>query len=310
MEAGWYHVQLEDIVRTIWLIQGPGKSIALAYNDGGVRLCDVNHGKVTGRIVSDNADFHGISCVGWTGKGTSTTIDQPEDLTAATTSTPQSIFDLDVGQMLPKLSALPSASAPDSIFTSKVTLDALINSLSKVAEGVHGLDVLLVGDSNGDILLNLFETFTVGTLSLKYLCQGLDIPFRLLRHSAVGTQATHGALIKSGASVVFATIDLMFITQFGQYLHQLASASTKLRNILRYIKETVTSLQAEWKTMNDVPSRFVRMIMEEIEEKGGKDSGVELEFFELLVTGVPTPHLKEWLVDILGERACTSQSIF
>jgi hypothetical protein len=40
----------------------------------------------------------------------------------------------------------------DSTFTSKVTLDALINSVTKGGEGNH-LDVLLVGEQGGKILL-------------------------------------------------------------------------------------------------------------------------------------------------------------
>lgn len=40
----------------------------------------------------------------------------------------------------------------DSTFTSKVTLDALINSVTKMGEG-NNLDVLLIGEEGGKILL-------------------------------------------------------------------------------------------------------------------------------------------------------------
>lgn len=40
----------------------------------------------------------------------------------------------------------------ESTFTSKVTLDALINSVTKGGEGKH-LDVLLIGEEDGKILL-------------------------------------------------------------------------------------------------------------------------------------------------------------
>lgn len=40
----------------------------------------------------------------------------------------------------------------DSTFTSKVTLDALINSVTKTGEG-NNLDVLLIGEEGGKILL-------------------------------------------------------------------------------------------------------------------------------------------------------------
>lgn len=54
--------------------------------------------------------------------------------------------------------------------------------------------------------------------------------------------------------------------------------------------------------MNELPPKFIRSISEDIKEKGTPDSSIQLEFFELLMTGIPSEILKEWLVDILGER--------
>lgn len=151
-----------DGVRMVWAVAdlvvlklkltSKGKSIALAYDDGIVRTYDVHHGKVTGKIVSDNAEFKGISCIAWSGNGFTAPDEQPSDQQSPGTS-PQSIFDLDIGQMLPRLSALPSSSAPDSIFTSKVTLDTMVNAVSKIGEGTNSLDVLLICDSNGNLLV-------------------------------------------------------------------------------------------------------------------------------------------------------------
>jgi len=94
-------------------------------------------------------------------------------------------------------------------------------------------------------------------------------------------------------------MDILFIQQFGQYLFQLASTSTRVQALLRYIKETVVALETEFKTMNDLAQRYVNIIDEDVKKQG---SEVSLEFFELLVTGVPSGILKEWLVDVLTER--------
>jgi anaphase-promoting complex subunit 4 len=94
-------------------------------------------------------------------------------------------------------------------------------------------------------------------------------------------------------------MDILFIQQFGQYLFQLASTSTRVQALLRYIKETVVALETEFKAMNDLAQRYVSIINEDVKKQG---SEVSLEFFELLVTGVPSGVLKEWLVDVLTER--------
>ena len=54
--------------------------------------------------------------------------------------------------------------------------------------------------------------------------------------------------------------------------------------------------------MNDLHSRYVSLVDDSLKEEGGTSGGVGLEFFELLVTGIGSAGLKEWLVDILTER--------
>jgi anaphase-promoting complex subunit 4 len=94
-------------------------------------------------------------------------------------------------------------------------------------------------------------------------------------------------------------MDILFVQQFGQYLFQLASTSTRVQALIRYMRETVTAIEAEFKAFNDLSQRYVSIIDEEA-QKAGSDVG--LEFFEFLVTGGPSPTLKEWLVDVLTER--------
>ena len=58
--------------------------------------------------------------------------------------------------------------------------------------------------------------------------------------------------------------------------------------------------------MNDLHTRYVSLVDEALQDAGGSSGGVGLEFFELLVTGVGTEGLKEWLVDVLTERVSKS----
>ncbi|KAF8419687.1 anaphase-promoting complex, cyclosome, subunit 4-domain-containing protein [Tirmania nivea] len=277
-----------------------GKVIALGYSDGTTKICDVNNGKVVLTVAPEAPGFGSVSCVGWVDNRLAPNNEQKQEgIKALTAGIPKGILDLEVNQMLPRLSVLPGT-GPDSLFSSKITLDAMINTVKGADSDI--LDVLLVGDDNGRILVNIFESFAVGQLHLSTLCPQLGAQCKLLSHTAPPSLKTHALLISTPNSFYFTTLDLLFTSQFGQYLHQLAFTSTKLQALLKYIKETVTALNSEWKTMNDLHTRYVSLVNEALQDAGGSSGGVGLEFFELLITGVGSEGLKEWLVDVLTER--------
>ncbi|KAA8900335.1 anaphase-promoting complex, cyclosome, subunit 4-domain-containing protein [Sphaerosporella brunnea] len=277
-----------------------GKMLALGYSDGTTRIYDVNNGKAIHRIVSEVDDSGSVTCLGWVDNHSHTiTLGVPPEAKTVE-CTPQTLFDLDIGSMLPRLSTLPATAGPESTFTSKTTLEALVNSVSKGGEGSH-LDVLLIGQEGGKVLLNIFESFLIGTMDLSSLCHQLKPRSTLLRHTASQDLSTHALLIAEPETgrLLFATMDILFVQQFGQYLFQLASTSTRVQALIRYMRETVTSIETEFKTFNDLSQKYVNIINEEAQKVG---SDVGLEMFEFLVTGGPSSILKEWLADVLTER--------
>lgn len=122
-----------------------------------------------------------------------------------------------------------------------------------------------------------------------------------MKQATGGGAITHGLIIKAEDSTMFCTLDLLFINQFGEYLHQLAAGSSRLKNLLRYMNDAIAAMQNEWKTMNELPARFLRSLIEDLKEKE-PETDMRTEFLELLCTGLPTEVSQEWLVDILGER--------
>lgn len=94
-------------------------------------------------------------------------------------------------------------------------------------------------------------------------------------------------------------MDILFIHQFGQYLFQLASTSNHVQSLITYMRETVTAIEFEFKAMTAIATKYVNLVEEESEKVG---SDACLEFFEFLVTGGPSPVLKEFLIDCLTER--------
>lgn len=94
--------------------------------------------------------------------------------------------------------------------------------------------------------------------------------------------------------------DLDFITMSGRYLSLLASKVTQLQSLLRYIKQVQTQIQLEWKNTQELPGRYMRSANMDLEEKLGCDFTTAA--YHLLITGDCWEPLREFLVDIVGDR--------
>lgn len=83
--------------------------LALGYSDGSTRIYDVNNGKQIHRLTSEAASFGAVSCVGWVDNYSQRARPGMAAEVRSADCTPQALFDMDVGQMLPRLSVLPSS---------------------------------------------------------------------------------------------------------------------------------------------------------------------------------------------------------
>jgi anaphase-promoting complex subunit 4 len=95
-------------------------------------------------------------------------------------------------------------------------------------------------------------------------------------------------------------MDLRFVSASSEYLSLLASRSTALGNLLRYINQVQILMSTEWQTSQDLPRKFLRNINETLQEKHGCD--VVQAMYHSVATGHTFPVMREWLVDELAER--------
>ena len=90
------------------------------------------------------------------------------------------------------------------------------------------------------------------------------------------------------------------ITETGNYLPLVASKSTQLQNLLRYLVATQMQVYKEFSSSQDLPKRFIANIEETLQER------VQCNFvtalFHLIATGDCYECVKEWLIDELGEK--------
>lgn len=164
-------------------------------------------------------------------------------------------------------------------------------------------DVLLVGYENGSLHLSIYDFFKIGTFDTGHISPDLysSRPLLHISHPFCSTHALlASSLLQGQEELYFVPFDLRLIPETGNYLSVLASKSTQLQNVLRYIGEVQMQMYSDFKTSQDLPHKFIRNIEEALQEKN--QCGFITAAYHLAVTGNCYPCMKEWLVDELGER--------
>lgn len=164
----------------------------------------------------------------------------------------------------------------------------------------NAVDVMVVGTREGTIHLSIYDSFVIGSFPSPVV---VDYnPAHLTRHASHEKYSTHSLLMRSASSdhLFLVPMDLRFISASSEYLSLLASKSTAFQNLLRYIHQVQLLMVSEWKTTQELPSRFLRNINETLGEKGNGD--IVQALYHSVATGHTYPSVREWLVDELSER--------
>ncbi|KGO38728.1 Anaphase-promoting complex subunit 4 [Penicillium expansum] len=214
---------------------------------------------------------------------------------------PRELALLDIESSLPKLSTLPATGGDDDVFSSRASLDAIFHSSKDTNDSV---DVLSVGFDDGTVHLRIFDCFEIGSFPVGS-SPGISDSCRILRHASHPLSSTHSLLASpikgdSRGPLELVTMDLRFITKSGRYLSLLASKTTQLQNLLRYIGQVQRQIELEWKNAQELPARFLRSVNEDLQEKCQCDFITAI--YHLVVTGHCFEPMKEFLTDIVGER--------
>lgn len=187
----------------------------------------------------------------------------------------------------------------DDVFGSRASIDSIFHTTNKNTG--DSVDVLLAGFDDGTIHLRIFDCFDVGCFHVGSSL-GSATNSRILLHAFHPISSTHSLLFSTENGMRLITLDLRFITKSGRYLSLLASKITQLQNLLRYIKQVQAQIQLEWKNSQDLPGRYIRNVTEDLQDKCACDFVTAA--YHLLVTGDCFEPLREFLVDVLGERVC------
>ncbi|MCJ1379769.1 hypothetical protein MMC17_002872 [Xylographa soralifera] len=299
-----------------------GQILAISYSDSSVSLISAQTGKSVHQVQYREQSEGKISCLGWglnytDAEETRARLDnlkidighddalnsgsqpfgaeRPLDL-------PNDLAFLDIEEVLPRLSILPATGGDDGIFSSRASMDAIFHS-SKKDNLDDTADVLLVGYDNGTIHLSIYDFFEIGTFDAQSATQDHQV-CRPILHSNHSLCSTHSLLLwqslGSQQALHFMPLDLRLIPETGRYLSLLASKSTRLQNVLRYIREVQIQIFSEFRASQELPRKFMRNIEETLQETN-QCSFVDAAY-HLVVTGNCFPSMKEWLVEELGDR--------
>ncbi len=189
----------------------------------------------------------------------------------------------------------------DDVFTSRTSLDTLFQPLT--AGSTDMADILLVGFENGTVHLSIYDFFEIGKFKLQQAFPDFE-RCRPILHCSHPYSTTHSLLISASAdgqeALYMVALDLRLLSNAGRYLSLLASKSTQLHNVLRYIRQVQRQMSSDFKASQELPSRFMANIEETLRELSGCDWTQTA--YHLVATGNCHPEVKEWLVDQLGER--------
>lgn len=187
------------------------------------------------------------------------------------------------------------------------------------AEDADEVHVMVVGTADGGIHLSIYDSFVIGTF--KYSPQrsraGLGPDgsvFQLCGHSSHPEISTHLLLLRpqagDGTTLSLVPLDLVFLHHSPVNLSLLASKTTTLQNLLRYLKQTQAHMVGEWKSTRELPARFMLGVEDDLKKMPNGEMTVVQALYHTVVTGHVFPPVKEWLVDSLAERVSELSGVY
>ncbi|CCU82675.1 anaphase-promoting complex component Cut20/Apc4 [Blumeria hordei DH14] len=289
-----------------------GQLLAVAWSNSSIQLISPEGGKIVHQFSTQDYSSE-VTCIGWSSNFTADSsssvnivksfepwkVLEDNELTdlQCCLDLPRDLSSIEIETSLPKLSVLPTGGNFDDVFCTRSTLDAVFRPLNLGNNNV--VDVMIVGTKSGKMLISIYDTFLIGSFNTSTSDQKSSY---LIFHASHKSSSTHALLMKDyeGADIQFVALDLRFISASSRYLSLLASRSTALQNLLRYIRQVQTLMAIEWRNTRELPEKFIRNINETLKERNEGD--IVQALYHSAATGHTFPVVKEWLVNELTER--------
>ncbi|KAI0014015.1 anaphase-promoting complex, cyclosome, subunit 4-domain-containing protein [Xylariaceae sp. FL0662B] len=306
-----------------------GQFLAVGWSDGVVRLMGLETNKAVHQMPVCEADKSRITYIGWT-RNNARPLSNPGSTAPALTweslmsrdagsnnskpgtDLPKELTFLEVETALPKISPLPASGGSGDdmfVFTTRASLEFLFRPFSP--QDSDQVDVMIVGTNDGRVHISIYDSFVIGSFNYSLplsFGRGVPAPLQLCHHACHPDLSTHMLLFKpSGVdkptAMYLVPMDLTFIHSSPENLSLLASKTTTLQKLLRYVKQVQMHMMHEWQSTRELPTRFLNSINETLRESGNYgEMKIGQALYHSVVTGHTFPEVREWLVDQLAER--------
>ncbi|KAI1490860.1 anaphase-promoting complex component Cut20/Apc4 [Biscogniauxia mediterranea] len=304
-----------------------GQFLAVGWSDGVVRLMGLETSKAVHQMPISDAGKAKITCIGWArnyvgahgGSAAKSSSKAWEFLASPgldasnkkpVVDLPRELTFLEIETALPKISPLPASGGSGDdmfVFTTRASLEFLFRPFSP--EDSDQVDVMIVGTSDGQIHISIYDSFVVGSFNYsppRSLNESRTL--QLSHHASHPNLSTHMLVLQPSGeeeskAIYLVPMDLTFIHSSPENLSLLASKTTTLQKLLRYVKQVQTHMIHEWQSTRELPNRFLNSINETLHESGTYgEMNIGQALYHSVVTGHTFPEVKEWLVDQLAER--------
>lgn len=199
----------------------------------------------------------------------------------------------DIWDSLPKLTPLSISGAPrmNKTFSSKQAIDTMI----QIGSNEENMDLLFAFGSNS-VNLTLHGLFSLGPVEIFKENEDDEEIVNCISHSL----EDHYILTSSFNTMQYKL--RKFKTNFIQhyeFFSQITTLSSKIIALLGYIGEVLSSIAVLVKSYLDDHNRFLNVLRNELKEKG---LNVGDELYNLLLTGMMSEDIKDWIQNSIGDR--------
>lgn len=199
----------------------------------------------------------------------------------------------DVTKALPRLSEIPSHGVRHGPDGSKFASQAAVDDVFSVAEHRFlTVDSLITVTKAGHANILLDASVQIG---------GFELNSTALLHASHPECPSQAIVTDASGDGDFCLnyIDLPLDTLGGPLPHVIATNTKRLQNLMTYISQTVRCIQHDFTTNLSFPTRLMSNISEELREK--EEGSLDMNLYQLAMTGSFTPTMLEWLTDIVKD---------
>lgn len=235
---------------------------------------------------------------------------------------PHALTFLEIDTSLPKISPLPvSGGMGDDmfVFSTTASLESMFPPLRMEDNDV--VDIMVAGMNDGTVHLSIYDSFPIGifTVPIKLgpspaSSQEVAGEFEMCLHASHKEVSTHALLMRPAGgedkvkTLYLVPMDLRFVSHSPVNLSLLASKTTTLQKLLRYIKQTQIHVVNEWQSTRELPTRFLKFIQEDLGKSEGGPQDIVQALYHTMLTGHVYQPVREWLVDSVGDRVSISHT--